>query len=430
MLISLRDVAIELQGRIYLAQGRYREALSSFRQAEQLGGYSATRRHAAALAATKDYATARKVMAALSASSKAVTDRFEQISIPLDQGKLVEAADAAKAAVIASANAEPVLKYPFQVAQQTVAFVVDPRTVDRAALGRIASESLTQAVIGDAGDRDDLVIVAMAAIRLAQRVGDRNVCATHLPQLEALVSQSEFPPMIKTLSLIKAEQLVMSGRYLHSWHKKKGFMRLRRCAVLFIEARESVAFDLGILLRGGAGLSRRSVWVALAPHLDHEVEIDHADMQALGAISPTEWIEQAQLVGRDAESIRRLLEWGLLISDDESSASFRRSDDALRACHWWPAAAVAHWLSRWQGVDGVMAMESSGMISANDLRKKLGPPPRLKSGQQGMKAIEFRSPSLMMMSSRRCLRVASLAGTTIGQDRFPMRSSSGCCNVY
>jgi hypothetical protein len=49
-------------------------------------------------------------------------------------------------------------------------------------------------------------------------------------------------------------------------------MRLRRCAVLFIEARESVAFDLGVLLRGGAGLSRRSVWVALAPHLDHEVE--------------------------------------------------------------------------------------------------------------------------------------------------------------
>ncbi|QNH19417.1 putative peptide modification system cyclase [Xanthomonas sp. GW] len=208
----LRDVAIELQGRIYLAQGRYREALSSFRQAEQLGGYSATRRHAAALAATKDYATASKVMAALSTSSKALTDRFEQISIPLDQGKLVEAANAAKAAVIASANAEPVLKYPFQVAQQAVAFVVDPQTVDRAALGRIASESLTQAVIGDAGDRDDLVIVAMAAIRLAQRVGDRNICETHLPQLEALVSQSGFPPMIKMLSLLKAEQLVMSGR--------------------------------------------------------------------------------------------------------------------------------------------------------------------------------------------------------------------------
>ncbi|QNH19418.1 putative peptide maturation dehydrogenase [Xanthomonas sp. GW] len=152
-------------------------------------------------------------------------------------------------------------------------------------------------------------------------------------------------------------------------------MRLRRCAVLFIEARESVGFDLGVLLRGGAGLSRRSAWIALAPHLDHEVEINHADMQLLGAISPTEWIKQTQVVGGDAESIRRLLECGLLIGDDESFASFRRSDDTLRAGHWWPAAAVAHWLSRWQGVDGVVAMESSGMISANDLRKKLGPPP-------------------------------------------------------
>ncbi|MBB5886122.1 putative peptide modification system cyclase [Xanthomonas sp. LMG 8992] len=208
----LRDVAVELQGRIYLAQGRYGDALNAFKQAEELGGYPATRRHAAAFAAMKDYAAADRIMAALASSGAALTDHFEQISIPLDQGRLRDAAAAAQAAVAASADAEPVIRYPLQIAQQAVAFVIDPRTVDRRALARIADGALQQAVHGDAGDRDDLVIVAMSAIRLAQRSGDPALYDVHATQLASLVAQSGFPPMTKLLSLLRAQQLIDSGK--------------------------------------------------------------------------------------------------------------------------------------------------------------------------------------------------------------------------
>ena len=38
-------------------------------------------------------------------------------------------------------------------------------------------------------------------------------------------------------------------------------MRIRRCAVLYLEPREEVAFDLGVLLAGGDGLRRERGWV-------------------------------------------------------------------------------------------------------------------------------------------------------------------------
>ncbi|MXV05776.1 MULTISPECIES: putative peptide maturation dehydrogenase [unclassified Xanthomonas] len=165
-------------------------------------------------------------------------------------------------------------------------------------------------------------------------------------------------------------------------------MRLRRCAVLFVEARESVAFDLASLLRGGAGLHRRRAWVALAPHLDSELELDLADLPLLGQVSPTEWVERAQLADHADDAIERALERGLLIGDDPRSAAFRERDEALRSAHWWPAAAVAHWASRWQGIDGVTAMERNGMVSAPDLRRKLGaPPPEVQEVDSGLARI-------------------------------------------
>ncbi|MET0655114.1 MAG: putative peptide maturation dehydrogenase, partial [Pseudoxanthomonas sp.] len=72
-------------------------------------------------------------------------------------------------------------------------------------------------------------------------------------------------------------------------------MRVRRCKVLYLEPREEVAFDLENLLSGGAGLHRRRHWIALAPHLGAEVELDSSECRLLGALSPDEWVDSKSI---------------------------------------------------------------------------------------------------------------------------------------
>jgi putative peptide maturation dehydrogenase len=152
-------------------------------------------------------------------------------------------------------------------------------------------------------------------------------------------------------------------------------MRIRRCAVLFFEPREQIGFDLNSLLSGGAGLHRELRWLALAAHLEAEVEVDGDERELLGALSPGFWIDSATLEPRFAASLQRLLEQGLIVAEDARHAGHRERDETLRAGHWWPAAAMAHRLARWQGLDSVSVMEANEMTTAAELRRKLGPPP-------------------------------------------------------
>ena len=74
-------------------------------------------------------------------------------------------------------------------------------------------------------------------------------------------------------------------------------MQVRRCAVLYIEPREEISFDLGVLMSGGDGLRRERRWLALAPHVGAEIEIDEVERELLGALSPSQWVDAASLVG-------------------------------------------------------------------------------------------------------------------------------------
>lgn len=151
-------------------------------------------------------------------------------------------------------------------------------------------------------------------------------------------------------------------------------MQVRRCAVLFFESREDVEFDLGSLLSGGAGLSRAARWLAIAPHLDREVEVDAAQRDLLGALSPAEWVDSEMLLDHDPETLEALLAEGLVVVDTPETAH-RERDDMVRATDWWSVAALAHRQSRWHGVDGVQAMEDNDLLTAAGLRKRFGAPP-------------------------------------------------------
>ncbi len=152
-------------------------------------------------------------------------------------------------------------------------------------------------------------------------------------------------------------------------------MRIRRCAVLFLEPREEISFDLSLLMTGGDGLRRERRWLALAPHLGEEVEINSQERELLGAISPSAWTDMKSLGSTSRETIECLLQQGLLIAESEQYISARARDEALRAVHWHPLAATLHAFTRWRDVDTVQNMRDSGTETAVGLREKLGPPP-------------------------------------------------------
>jgi putative peptide maturation dehydrogenase len=156
-------------------------------------------------------------------------------------------------------------------------------------------------------------------------------------------------------------------------------MRVRRCSILMIEAREQAQFDFDSLLSGGNGLRAERQWVALAPHLKAEVPLSTDELLLLGSVPTREWSELETIACHDPALLGGLVAKGLLIADPVdvavNVAEMRTRDDALRASHWHPLAAVAHAFARWQGVAAGDMVRNIGMQSVVDLVDKLGAPP-------------------------------------------------------
>jgi hypothetical protein len=152
-------------------------------------------------------------------------------------------------------------------------------------------------------------------------------------------------------------------------------MRIRRCAVLYLEPREEVAFDLDGLLSGSDGLRRTPRWLALAAHLGEEVEVDAVERELLGALSPGEWRDSRSLPEEARAPLRRLLKLGLVIGSTKAHAAMRARDETLRGVYWHPLSATLHAFTRWDGADAVQAMKDTGTETAAALRDVLGAPP-------------------------------------------------------
>lgn len=154
-------------------------------------------------------------------------------------------------------------------------------------------------------------------------------------------------------------------------------MRLRRCAVAWLEPREVATFQLDDLLSGGTGVVARLAWFAHAPHLGEAVEVDAAHVPLLGALGAVDWIERAALDARfGAESVDVLLAVGLLLPQPEEGED-TLADAGFRAQGWHPPAAVAHMAGRWQAIDGPKGMAEQDLDSNEGLLRQHGLlPPR------------------------------------------------------
>jgi len=150
-------------------------------------------------------------------------------------------------------------------------------------------------------------------------------------------------------------------------------MRARRCAVLMIEPQERLVFDLGLLGAGGSGLRNALEWMALAPHRDDEIALTAPEVAVLGELSPSSWTAFDTLMGAHPRDILdALLDKELLIA--EGTAADAR-DRQVRDSHWRSAAAVAHYTSRWHGVDTEANEELFAETTRGTLLDRIGPAP-------------------------------------------------------
>ncbi len=158
-------------------------------------------------------------------------------------------------------------------------------------------------------------------------------------------------------------------------------MRIRRCAILFFEPREEVAFALAELLSGRGGVTRTLRWYALAPHLPAPVEISASERDLLGSLSPSQWTEHSALA--EDVNLQALIGKGLVVQDiipgqegASTAVPAAAFDDArLRRVHWHPLAALLHAFTRWNGVDSVADARTAGIDTAAGLRERHGAPP-------------------------------------------------------
>lgn len=151
-------------------------------------------------------------------------------------------------------------------------------------------------------------------------------------------------------------------------------MLLRRCITVFIEPRETRTLDFVALQSGGVPIKASLRWIALAPHLGHEVEIDAAELALIGALGHTLWTERALCEQQHgAAAVARLLAEGIVIGDSPDCAAMRERDAILRAGHWQGVSAFMHMFSRWQGVRANEKQAAAG--SLDDLIAARGLPP-------------------------------------------------------
>jgi putative peptide maturation dehydrogenase len=153
-------------------------------------------------------------------------------------------------------------------------------------------------------------------------------------------------------------------------------LRIRRCGVVMIEPREELELDIAGLFSGAQAVRRRVRMVALAPHAGEEIDLDEAEVAALGRVGDTEWIAREALAASVPENVvDRLVAKGLFIGDGEADAPMRERDETVRAVHWKPLSAVAHAFSRWHeaGVDEDVRITRHRTLT--ELIAESGPPP-------------------------------------------------------
>lgn len=171
-------------------------------------------------------------------------------------------------------------------------------------------------------------------------------------------------------------------------------MLIQRCTQLMVELDAEPRFALESLLSGGDGLDATPRWMAYAAHLDAPVQVSLTELKALetiGLAAPkplTDLIEQ-----HDESLLQGLLNKGLLLNDSEQHAQWHERDKVLRDVAWWPPAAIAMALGRWNEVDIGERNERGLMMTSQEMVDAFGAAPEPEYRRtENTKALALSQP--------------------------------------
>ena len=192
-------------------------------------------------------------------------------------------------------------------------------------------------------------------------------------------------------------------------------MRLRRCSHLMVELDQTPRFSLESLFQGGDGLDQSARWMAHAPHLPESVPVQLQDLAVLQALPDGQWLEREGLAA-NAEAIDRLVDCGLLLTDEDGQASARRRDDNAREIAWWTPALVAQAHGAWEAVDIEDRNNKGLMLSSEQMVEAFGAAPepdfrRAPDGPVQALATPTRTGFDELLAARRTCRNFDPAAT-------------------
>lgn len=211
----LRSVAIELVGRIQLAQEQHQKGLASLQLAEKIGQYGPNRRQAAALAALERFPQARQILQALPANGSddgQLTNQFERISIEVDQGRWAAAKSIASASSVVASRSTSLMANEFRAIELSVQSLLDPPRVSRRDLEVLLTRSLAEAERVRNRDRVPQAFFALTAITLDQRAGRTELGRKLLPRIAKVVDAAGEPSLGQMLVVAQAGQHRLEGR--------------------------------------------------------------------------------------------------------------------------------------------------------------------------------------------------------------------------
>jgi len=203
-------------------------------------------------------------------------------------------------------------------------------------------------------------------------------------------------------------------------------MQIRRCAIVLLEPRERLDFDLALVASGGQWFAFEAGVVCARAAARSRNCIDSGRGRTVGELSPTQWADCEELACAHPRAVLDSLLAKQLIVAQGSDAAAR--DDKLRDAHWRGHAAVQHYSSRWSGIDTEEIQKDLAESGDGDLLAKLDAAPAL---------VRERAPAgersrCRMRSCRRsmsCSASASPVAISILRGHSRASSSRPCCSA-
>ncbi|KGO98372.1 putative peptide modification system cyclase [Novilysobacter defluvii] len=242
----LRHAAVELKGLIQLAAGASEDALASLQLAAELRGSAPGRRVASALASLGRLQEAGAILEAAPPlpGTLAPLNYLERISVNLAAGRFEEAARVGSSAVAGSGDASVLVQRVLRIQALTAASGLGTDEPDPLTVRALAREVALDARTGPAVSSADTTAIALAAVRIGQRLGDHAGVAAVIEELRTAAQRSGHPTLQRLYDAVEAEQLRAAGKSAEALEKLSP-ERARNAPYQWHVVRAAVLRDLG-----------------------------------------------------------------------------------------------------------------------------------------------------------------------------------------